>query len=256
MNETGHDPELTETGLGSTARCCGRRPHRQANSVRVCSPTSRRVASLRPRSAGLTALTPAPRTLVQIGSCRRCSLIHPLHVVVDVPSRMTLFRATADTSGHGGRAMSGVGASTVAASIQQPLPSVPGQADTRTPCPPSCCGRVTVQPQRHQVDGLVADWPRDVDSAYALMLDLSERVKNRIQLTSDGLGSVLAGGRSRVRRGCRLRAVDQGVRLVTGTPTIPESADAPPALARVPGIVPPHMRKQRVERVWRPDGWP
>ena len=88
--------ELTETGLGSTARCRGRRRHRQANSVRVCSPTSRRVASLRPRSAGLTALTPAPRTLVQIGSCRRCSLIHPLHVVVDVPSRMTLFRATAD----------------------------------------------------------------------------------------------------------------------------------------------------------------
>ena len=88
--------ELTETGLGSTARCRGRRRHRQANSVRVCSPTSRRVASLRPRSAGLTALTPAPRTLVQTGSCRRCSLIHPLHVVVDVPSRMTLFRATAD----------------------------------------------------------------------------------------------------------------------------------------------------------------
>ena len=54
--------ELTETGLGSTARCCGRRRHRQANSVRVCSPTSRRVASLRPRSAGLTALTSAPRT--------------------------------------------------------------------------------------------------------------------------------------------------------------------------------------------------
>ena len=56
--------EPTETGLGSTARCCGRRRHRQANSVRVCSPTSRRVASLRPRSAGLTALTSAPRTLV------------------------------------------------------------------------------------------------------------------------------------------------------------------------------------------------
>ena len=95
--------ELTETGLGSTARCCGRRRHRQANSVRVCSPTSRRVASLRPRSAGLTALTPAPRTLVQIGSCRRCSLIHPLHVVVDVPSRMTLFRATADNRPRCGR---------------------------------------------------------------------------------------------------------------------------------------------------------
>ena len=89
--------ELTETGLGSTARCCGRRRHRQANSVRVCSPTSRRVASLRPRSAGLTALMPAPRTLVQTGSCRRCPLIHPLHVVVAVLSRMTPFPATVDS---------------------------------------------------------------------------------------------------------------------------------------------------------------
>ena len=92
--------ELTETGLGSTARYCGRRRHRQANSVRVCSPTSRRVASLRPRSAGLTALTSAPRTLVQTGSCRRCPLIHPLHVVVAVLSRMTPFPATVDTLWH------------------------------------------------------------------------------------------------------------------------------------------------------------
>ena len=88
--------ELTETGLGSTARWCGLRRHRQANSVRVCSATSRRVASLRPRSAGLTALTSAPRTLVQTGSCRRCPLIHPLHVVVAVLSRMTPFPATVD----------------------------------------------------------------------------------------------------------------------------------------------------------------
>ena len=65
----GEREELKETGLRSTARCCGHRRHRQANSVRVCSPASRRVASLRPRSAGLTALTPAPRTLVQAGSC-------------------------------------------------------------------------------------------------------------------------------------------------------------------------------------------
>ena len=94
---------LTETGLGSTARCCGRRRHRQANSVRVCSPTSRRVASLRPRSAGLTALTSAPRTLVQTGSCRQCPLIHPLHVVVAVLSRMTPFPATVDTGSRPGR---------------------------------------------------------------------------------------------------------------------------------------------------------
>ncbi len=45
------------------------RRHRQTNSVRVCSPASRRFASLRPRFAGLPALTPAPRTLVQTGSC-------------------------------------------------------------------------------------------------------------------------------------------------------------------------------------------
>ena len=91
--------ELKETGLGSTARWCGLRRHRQANSVRVCSPTSRRVASLRPRSAGLTALTSAPRTLVQPGSCRQCPLIHPLHVVVAVLSRMTPFPATVDRQG-------------------------------------------------------------------------------------------------------------------------------------------------------------
>ena len=65
--------------------------------ARVLTDVKARRFAPRPRSAGLTALTPAPRTLVQIGSCRRCSLIHSLHVVVDVPSRMTLFRATADT---------------------------------------------------------------------------------------------------------------------------------------------------------------
>ena len=35
--------------------------------------------------------------LVQTGSCRRCPLIHPLHVVVAVLSRMTPFPATVDT---------------------------------------------------------------------------------------------------------------------------------------------------------------
>ena len=56
--------------FGSSAESVGRiedwqvivRPH----SVRVCSPPSRRVAPLRPRSAGLTALTPAPRTRVRL----------------------------------------------------------------------------------------------------------------------------------------------------------------------------------------------
>ena len=91
VHDVGALEDLIETGLRSTARCCGRRRHRQANSVRVCSPASRRVASLRPRSAGLPALTPAPRTLGQTDSCRRCPPIHPLHVVVDVLSRMTLY---------------------------------------------------------------------------------------------------------------------------------------------------------------------
>ena len=85
------------SGLVSTARCCGHRRHRQTNSVRVCSPASRRVTALRPRFAGLTALTPAPRTLVQTGSCRRCPLRHPLHIVVDIPSRIDHFRATVDS---------------------------------------------------------------------------------------------------------------------------------------------------------------
>ena len=55
--------------------------HRRANTMRVCSPASRRLAPLRPRGARLSALTPAPRTLVQIGPCRRCPLLHPLQLV-------------------------------------------------------------------------------------------------------------------------------------------------------------------------------
>ena len=94
VGEREHPPD---SGLVPTARYCGRRRHRQTNSVRVCSPASRRVAALRPRFAGLTALTPAPRTLVQTGSCRRCPLVHPLHVVVDALFRMTLFPATVDS---------------------------------------------------------------------------------------------------------------------------------------------------------------
>ena len=54
-----------------------------------------------PPLRGLTALTPAPRTLVQTGSCRRCQLVHPLHVVVDALFRMTLFPATVDIEAVG-----------------------------------------------------------------------------------------------------------------------------------------------------------
>ena len=55
----------------------------EADSVRVCSPPSRRVAALRPRFAGLTALTAAPRTLVQTGLRPTAPQHTPLHVVVD-----------------------------------------------------------------------------------------------------------------------------------------------------------------------------
>ena len=68
---------------------CGHRRHRRASSVRVCSPASRRFAPLRPRCAGLTALTPAPRTLVQIA-------LDDDALSYD-PSRMTPRRATVGT---------------------------------------------------------------------------------------------------------------------------------------------------------------
>ena len=45
-----------------------------------------------PRESGFPA-----HTLVQPGSCRQCPLIHPLHVVIAVLSRMTPFPATVDT---------------------------------------------------------------------------------------------------------------------------------------------------------------
>lgn len=41
-----------ESDLGSTTRCCGLRWHRQTTSVSVCSPSSRRLATLGPASRG------------------------------------------------------------------------------------------------------------------------------------------------------------------------------------------------------------
>ena len=72
-----------ESDLGSTTRCCGLRWHRQTTSVRVCSPSSRRLATLGPRFAGLTALTTAPRTLVRTGSCLSMPNPRPQDVAVD-----------------------------------------------------------------------------------------------------------------------------------------------------------------------------
>jgi len=45
-------------------------------SMTVCSPASRRVASLRPRFAGLTALTPAARTVL-VGPARQPGKAQP-----------------------------------------------------------------------------------------------------------------------------------------------------------------------------------
>ena len=63
-------PDGRKTPIGVFRKICGQNGglvgHRQTHSVRVCSPPSRRVAPLRPRSAGLTAWTPAPRTRVRL----------------------------------------------------------------------------------------------------------------------------------------------------------------------------------------------
>jgi len=48
---------------GSIEDSLARRWLRPTDSMRVCSPPSRRLATLAPRYAGLTALTTAPRTL-------------------------------------------------------------------------------------------------------------------------------------------------------------------------------------------------
>ena len=53
------------------------RGHRRTDSVRVCSPPSRRVAPLRPAVAGPTALTPAPRTPSRLAPVRRCPILTP-----------------------------------------------------------------------------------------------------------------------------------------------------------------------------------
>ena len=47
----------------------GLRWHRQTARVRVCSPSSRRLATLGSRFAGLAALTTAPRSPIRTGSC-------------------------------------------------------------------------------------------------------------------------------------------------------------------------------------------
>ena len=70
--------------------------HRPTDILGVCSPPSRRVAALRPRFAGLSALTAAPRTLVRTGSYRTMPNLDPLHVVVDDPSRICRFSMAVD----------------------------------------------------------------------------------------------------------------------------------------------------------------
>ena len=50
-------------------------------SIRVCSPSSRRVADAPPRCRGLEALTPAPRTPCQQALVRRCRITAPAAAV-------------------------------------------------------------------------------------------------------------------------------------------------------------------------------
>jgi len=87
-----------KSDLGSTTRCCGLRWHRQTTSVRVCSPSSRHLATLGPRFAGLTALTTAPRTLVRTGFCLSMPNPRPQDVAVDDLFRVVQFRMTVDTT--------------------------------------------------------------------------------------------------------------------------------------------------------------
>ena len=72
--------------------------HRPTHSFGVCSPSSRRVAPLRPRYAGLSALTTAPRTPAQTGSYRTMPNPDALQVVVDDLSRFRRSEATVDTA--------------------------------------------------------------------------------------------------------------------------------------------------------------
>ena len=58
-------------GRMSTPRCCAQEDTVGPDILTVCSPPSRRVATLRPRYAGLTALTASPRTLTNTAPNRR-----------------------------------------------------------------------------------------------------------------------------------------------------------------------------------------
>ena len=92
-----------ETGLRSTARCCGHRRHRQANSVRVCSPASRRVASLPPPLRGADGPDAGSAHARPDWLLLTMPTHTPLHVVVAVLSRMTRFPATVDSHAAGER---------------------------------------------------------------------------------------------------------------------------------------------------------
>ena len=100
LSRVGALVKSNESDLGSTTRCCGLRWHRQTTSVRVCSPSSRRLATLGPRFAGLTALTMAPRTLVRTGSCLSMPNPRPQDVAFDDLFRVVQFRMTVDIAGH------------------------------------------------------------------------------------------------------------------------------------------------------------
>ena len=96
----------TSCTVFATARIRTIRASRRPQDVVVAGASSDRhsrrvlaavkVAALRPRFAGLSALTAAPRTLVRTGSYRTTPNLDPLHVVVDGPSRIAQSEVSVD----------------------------------------------------------------------------------------------------------------------------------------------------------------
>ena len=94
------DPPDAE--LSPTARCCGAGGHRQTNSVRVCSPASRRVAPLRPRYRGARSLDTGSAHARPGWLLPTMPNHDPLHVVVDDVSTFLHVPTTVDTDRQSG----------------------------------------------------------------------------------------------------------------------------------------------------------
>lgn len=103
-------------------------------SVSVCSPSSRRSATLRPRSAGLTAWTPAPRTLSRSGSYTTVPRSRSLDNM-DTHRRQGAFAPLGPRFAR----LTGLDAASAHARPDWLLTTMP------THTPPTCCGRRSVE---------------------------------------------------------------------------------------------------------------